>query len=157
MGPRDNQAPSPGQPARSLAELIFDRARRQGAQRGVLRVERAGSDGPVSAVLSPGEVLEATQFDPSWGEPPNRPGLRWNPRRWICEPTWAPSPSPGASLGQDAARTAVLARAGIFRQWCRLEESRRAAWRLRWVRVFSELPDPATPYEVLADSDPALA
>jgi hypothetical protein len=147
----------------SLAAIVFGQATQRAASAGgrpisdgMLRLERSGYGSAPRAVLSAEDTYRATGFDPAWGTPPSRPGLRWNEHRLLCEPAWATSGSSDASLRTEHARFVRLSRAGIFRQWHQSAEDGRASWRLRWIRAFTDVPDPATPYEVLPDNDPSL-
>lgn len=145
--------PPHGDPPSSLAARAFRMAQAQarGGEAPLQLREQSGGR-RLSEVLSRSDVLRAAHFDPAWGAPPTRPGLLWNRERFVLEPVAPSDPGPGGALGREYARFLNLARQGLFRQWHRADHSAGAAWGQRWVRVFTPIPDPSTPYELVAES-----
>ena len=105
--------------------------------------------GPVSSVAERQRppIFYITHFDPAWGTPPDRSGegLRWNPFRFVYEP------SPQKLLaGESSAKSYYrqLAQSSVYVQAFREDGQPGSAWQSRFVRVPTLLPDASHPYEV---------
>jgi hypothetical protein len=78
----------------------------------------------------------ATGYDPSWGTPPDRLGLAWDPVRFLYEPTNDRDGLPYAFAARDARYLQAVQRPD-------------GTWSERWVLALAQIPDRDRPYRAL--------
>jgi hypothetical protein len=83
------------------------------------------------------QVLEATQFDTDWGEPPSGDGLQWSTTKFVYEPTKDDAGSPYRYPAQH----------GIYEQAFQGGSVPIGRWGVRWVDTTR------TPYRILPASE----